>query len=442
MGYIAGGGSNLKVYLTQKGREYLLTGNEEDIIVKHFALGDSDTNYLTSNRDGNGLVPDVTGDNLDCIHSVTGNVGVRYFLDSGVVVNTGTTLPSGGTITPPPTPPAPITKQVKLQRGDTDEFVNTVDCVINLDQYARYFLYHNSINALNPSARSYEELKSPIIDFYKKVNVFDETATIMPDVEISIVPDSLTIFKGLSRTYLNDNGDGSYSNVDDLNNCFLFLFSSFYSNGARNGGSSAGGMKLLGREYGYAFNSASNANKVNGWTWLTARDLETRTLVYVKDSLGQIIKDKSDFFLPAAKIRSIDPDTNLVNDFMFVSQSDSQFTGGTPSNNYSNQYCKSFGPIGIKNDGNFWYLDGQSVMTHEVSRMKLFIENSQYFRKVSGTEYRTDPIVFTVKSKVADGSAPAKLKVTLKFDPAVMMGSDTMLSQISDEGNKQFIQYL
>jgi hypothetical protein len=65
-------------YLTQQGREKILTGDTKDFIVTDFSLHDDDVNYYISankiNSEYNllpsGFIPDVTGDNQDCTVSV------------------------------------------------------------------------------------------------------------------------------------------------------------------------------------------------------------------------------------------------------------------------------------------------------------------------------------------------------------------------------------
>lgn len=74
----------LNAYLTPKGRYYILYGDTKDFQVKYFSLHDNDVNYfITSqiinsnyNKLPNGFVPDITGDNDDCIKSIAAGVVV------------------------------------------------------------------------------------------------------------------------------------------------------------------------------------------------------------------------------------------------------------------------------------------------------------------------------------------------------------------------------
>lgn len=78
----------LYAYLTQKGREYVFTGNKEQFQISQFTLHDNDINYyvaknlinLNYNKLPRGFVPDITGDNDDCVLSVA--LGVHENLGS------------------------------------------------------------------------------------------------------------------------------------------------------------------------------------------------------------------------------------------------------------------------------------------------------------------------------------------------------------------------
>ncbi|PCI27755.1 hypothetical protein COB55_05100 [Candidatus Wolfebacteria bacterium] len=73
----------ITTYLTSKGRNFLVSGTKKDIEITQYVLGDSDTNYnqvsqaiplpLTS-----GNVPDITGDNTDCVKSVSDDVDIKH----------------------------------------------------------------------------------------------------------------------------------------------------------------------------------------------------------------------------------------------------------------------------------------------------------------------------------------------------------------------------
>jgi len=107
MGYTPSSSTQtLYAYLTQKGRINLLFSSATDSQVKYFTLHDDDINYSISSLNSNtnklpkGFVPDITGDNDDCIRSVA----QAHFVDESNY------LIWGGTLTPPPTPtPTPPT---------------------------------------------------------------------------------------------------------------------------------------------------------------------------------------------------------------------------------------------------------------------------------------------------------------------------------------------
>jgi hypothetical protein len=69
----------LYAYLTPKGRQYILDGDKEDFQIAYFSLHDDDVNYqISSNISAgttyytlqSGFIPDITGDNDNCIKSI------------------------------------------------------------------------------------------------------------------------------------------------------------------------------------------------------------------------------------------------------------------------------------------------------------------------------------------------------------------------------------
>jgi len=73
----------ITTYLTNKGRRYLVEGTSKDIEITQYVLGDSDNDYnLTSQAVPNllttGEIPDVTGDNTNCVKSVSDDVDIRH----------------------------------------------------------------------------------------------------------------------------------------------------------------------------------------------------------------------------------------------------------------------------------------------------------------------------------------------------------------------------
>lgn len=80
MGYIGTGGTvsmSTTAYLTQRGRELLIKGDSTSKVA-YFALGDSDANYHILNVLDVGYVPDITGNNVDCINTITNNIDIKY----------------------------------------------------------------------------------------------------------------------------------------------------------------------------------------------------------------------------------------------------------------------------------------------------------------------------------------------------------------------------
>lgn len=110
MGFIQPGGTqvSLQAFLTQKGREYLVTGQPDDFRIAYFALGDPDTNYLQASQLGAsgaanilpaGFVPDLSGDYASTIRSMASGVTQDSFLRGGSTIGQlGTAGELGGAL--------------------------------------------------------------------------------------------------------------------------------------------------------------------------------------------------------------------------------------------------------------------------------------------------------------------------------------------------------
>ncbi len=108
MGFIPSSSTRtLYAYLTQTGRYNLLFGDSAASKVAKFTLHDNDINYdiasniinFNYNKLARGFVPDITGDNDDCIRSVA----QAYIVDENSYLIWGGVPPS----TPPPPTPTP-----------------------------------------------------------------------------------------------------------------------------------------------------------------------------------------------------------------------------------------------------------------------------------------------------------------------------------------------
>ena len=72
--------TTLSAYLTQRGREILLSGDRDGNIARYFILGDSDRNYQVVSHDTirEMMIPDVTGDKTDSLFSIAKNIDIRH----------------------------------------------------------------------------------------------------------------------------------------------------------------------------------------------------------------------------------------------------------------------------------------------------------------------------------------------------------------------------
>lgn len=95
MGFIPNSNKTLTAYYTQKGREYIVSGDKDGFSIKHFALCDGDVNYLIASQPGPnseynmleaGSIPDLSGDQTGAIHSLAGGMKQRSFIFGGSAI--------------------------------------------------------------------------------------------------------------------------------------------------------------------------------------------------------------------------------------------------------------------------------------------------------------------------------------------------------------------
>ncbi len=92
MGFVSSASTLIiSAYLTHRGRELYLLGDDNDILTKYFSLGDSDANYYTSaseiiNTDDknlltNGFIPDLTGALDSCLKPIASGIEPKYLIN-------------------------------------------------------------------------------------------------------------------------------------------------------------------------------------------------------------------------------------------------------------------------------------------------------------------------------------------------------------------------
>ena len=74
MGFVQTGNTITEAYLTQFGRDLLLSGGFN---VKYFSLGDSDINYTLKDLVMSANVVDVSGNNNSCLKTITVNIDIK-----------------------------------------------------------------------------------------------------------------------------------------------------------------------------------------------------------------------------------------------------------------------------------------------------------------------------------------------------------------------------
>lgn len=151
MGFLSSG-STIEVtsYLTRRGRELYFLGDDKDVIVKGFALGDSDTNYNIASNDrliedrknylDNGLVPDMTGDYEGCVRSMVGEI--RWLINKS-------STPKGTVISQFCQPPYTLIQEISNGDGTTyyTSTQNSLTCgfVFKSKVFSRSFTKTNCI---------------------------------------------------------------------------------------------------------------------------------------------------------------------------------------------------------------------------------------------------------------------------------------------------------
>lgn len=95
MGYIPDSNRTLTAYLTQKGREYVVSGDRDGFTIKYFSLGDPDVNYNIASQVGEdgkdnmlpkGSIPDLSGDDDGAVHSLAGGIRQRFSIYGGTTI--------------------------------------------------------------------------------------------------------------------------------------------------------------------------------------------------------------------------------------------------------------------------------------------------------------------------------------------------------------------
>lgn len=98
MGFISSGEtSDVVIYFTPKAMEYLAgrKNSATDLSIKYFSMGDSDTNYLLSKKLSKGYIPDLSGENTNCLKNISIDIktGELYSLWLSTDINERSELP-------------------------------------------------------------------------------------------------------------------------------------------------------------------------------------------------------------------------------------------------------------------------------------------------------------------------------------------------------------
>ena len=82
-------------YLTLTGRERMLSKDLSDKKITTFMLGDSDSNYNVITMLDDGDVPDLTGDGLGCVKSIS-NMDIKHKIKAPTLIIGVPPAPPGG----------------------------------------------------------------------------------------------------------------------------------------------------------------------------------------------------------------------------------------------------------------------------------------------------------------------------------------------------------
>ena len=439
MGFISSGNTDgLVAYLTQKGRELLINGDQSNITVKYFSLGDSDTNYHNIFKLTSGTVPDLTGDNSDCVMSLASNVGIKYSLPySPSVQSTGVTIPPAEQDKP----------EIRFKRTDDGTYQNVLDVMVNLDNIGRYILYHSSSNTSNSDRlKVIINLESPIQDIFDEVRIVSGSTT-TPTEEQFLVDDDIVyemlfdpnVYKMLNNTYIDTTTGGTVvKNTSPIESPIVLTFSSSSSGNTGAGRASVG---IYGREIGYLYKPYTSINNESSYSFYTASLVENvKDYTFFVDQNNTILNKYTDFML-GAKIVGKD-EYNNTHSYLFTGNKNLDNINDVKLNTlptdvkFANQYCKLFLPFDTTNNGT------EGIVTKEIKKLKDFVETSGLFNKIQGTnEYRTSKLTFNVYPKNTTDVKSATLNIVFKFDIDELLIGDISFENISDEGEKEFISY-
>lgn len=416
----------LVAYLTQKGRELLLNGEEEDILIKYFSIGDSDANYFVVTPLDNGYVPDLTGDNLDCVFSLVNNVGIKHSIvrnnDSVVVV-----------------PPTLNTKEVKMKRVDNGEYTNDLNVVVHLDKIARYFLYHDYTNTLNATAKTFNPvIKSPVVKLFDEIALLDgQTALPTDDIEYTLNFDPI-IYQAMVNPRIENYSDNTVNDIGGVNvykSPLLMNLSSKLVSGTTYFGAGAGSVLMHSREIGYYYGYTGSPV-----TFRKANDVEgIYPFEFFVDLNGKVQSTGYTNYGMAARIQSKIYESGVMGDIICSSKfviDETLYSTVSNEVKFANQYCKSFTDSSSMNDASV-----RSIMYYEVVNMVNFVKTSQYYTLSNGT-YLSQPMTFTLNPKNRTDMKPANLKVTFSYNEANLYSGVTNLHEMPTEGTGSFIQYL
>lgn len=421
MGFVKSGSTiNLEAYLTVKGREKYLSSDVSSKTIKKFSLGDSDTNYLVStntqqssvrkNYLENGIIPDLTGDQNDCIKSLTDDIKIKYPLHFNEVSN-----PS-------------IIKKYELRFFNNTEFINgknVLNIKINLHIYFNWLLLHGtySKNKINNFNQNNLSLNDPILKLYDELSIIDIDTNQKINQNVFINPTQADLSKFRELNYFFT--EYSVTNTNQIENrllytpnkhssLFQFLFSSKNISG-RNvrtfAGLGRGSFMLFGREYGYSLYDNINKyyNQPDSGIFYTPFELENNNIVSNNglDDISNVTNNNSLVLIPAIKIKYKKADNGMI-EKIYPVRYDSVDIDNSPTvvfDNKNNQYIKLYS----RKDKSAIQEEIEACKNYIISRNDIFsLRNNTYSSKFT--------LKFDTELFNNNNIKPSYLKIELEYD--------------------------
>jgi len=320
MGYIPSSPTTLLyAYYTNLGKNYYLTGSDVDKTPVYFGLGDSDTNYVIGENNGNiltsGFVPDITGDQEDCLNGIADGIEIKNLLNYQPITNTGA-------------------NEIRFFTT-SNPYMGSNVLNINID-LGKYISWINTFGSYSISSTAYfnviqPTLVSPLIQFYNSIGIYNTTTNAVDfntNISLTFSAGDFNLYQNLNRFLLDTTKPNNFNLIQPSNlgmsSPLEFIFSSVGNQGANLIG--AGGIMINNRDYLYQVTDIT-ANTTTNYTYsqMTGVTLNTNSTYNIT---------------PIVILRYYNQGT--LNSETFYLRSDNSILLNGSISNANNQYLKLF----------------------------------------------------------------------------------------------------